>query len=966
MALHGKQIKQLCTALTDAFTRDELRRMVALGMNLNLDYIVPAGPLSNQVFELVMWAERHDRIGELVAAAVSANPGNPELQLFAADYRGWIAGLEPLPGPSTGLEEQPGTVAALIARARTERSTVLNLSNHDLAAVPPGLSALADLTELDLSGNRLEMIPLALAQLGKLQILNLARNQLAEFPAAITAIPSLRVLDLSQNRIGVLPPALGSLTELQSLNLAENELAELPAAIGALAKLQTLDVNNNALVALPPTIGKLAELRDLILTGNQLEALPESFGDLRLLELDLSDNRFVDFPLPVTRVISLSSLRMDRNRLQDLPLELTKMGRLRSIDFARNPFQQGAEFLASVTDAQKLFAFLRQQANSRKRELNEAKVIIVGEATVGKTSLVNRLLGYKYNPHEDTTRRIDITPWAVTVGSRQIKVNIWDFGGQHIMHATHQFFLTKRSVYVLVVDGRLGEQASRLEYWLKLIRSFGGDSPILVVCNKADQNRIELNWTDLTNRYGVYAFVKACSCADPPREQGIDEVRQQIAAAIASLPLVSDSLYESWFAVKAEIESRQRTANYLSYDTYREIAAGAGVTERVDQETLLSYLRDLGVVLWFGEDPRLADTNVINPRWLILAVYGIINSNILFQQKGKVVISQLRHILEDPDHLRKIPFIVDVMRRFELCFAMDCAEGECILVPALLQQDEPFTGDWRDCLQFEIKYDPLPNSIISRLIVRLNSFILQNVYWRSGAVFAKDEVRALVRSEEANNRIRIFIKGPKAERVRFLEVIRSELRAVHATILNIMAVERVPVPGTMATVSYPTLLTHERLGLEMIVPEGLEQPVRVRDLLEGVDPPEKQEAARQAVPESSAPRMPDHLLDLTNQLTDRLVSLNLAETYESRSALLRGVRGADTINRITFNVRIDLDQIMDQLWNRPTRFDEQHPFWRLIDNAVRYLGGAETSYAQELLDLRTDMERVYRTEVNGG
>jgi len=34
--------------------------------------------------------------------------------------------------------------------------------------------------------------------------------------------------------------------------------------------------------------------------------------------------------------------------------------------------------------------------------------------------------------------------------SRSRSVNIWDFGGQEIYHATHQFFLTHRSLYLLL------------------------------------------------------------------------------------------------------------------------------------------------------------------------------------------------------------------------------------------------------------------------------------------------------------------------------------------------------------------------------------------------------------------------------------------------------------------------------------------------------------------------------------
>ena len=44
------------------------------------------------------------------------------------------------------------------------------------------------------------------------------------------------------------------------------------------------------------------------------------------------------------------------------------------------------------------------------------------------------------------------------------------------MHATHQFFLTKRSLYLVVLNAREGETRGRLDYWLKIIDSFGGDS----------------------------------------------------------------------------------------------------------------------------------------------------------------------------------------------------------------------------------------------------------------------------------------------------------------------------------------------------------------------------------------------------------------------------------------------------------------------------------------------------------
>ena len=102
-----------------------------------------------------------------------------------------------------------------------------------------------------------------------------------------------------------------------------------------------------------------------------------------------------------------------------------------------------------------------------KRPLNEAKLILLGRGEVGKTCLVNRLV---HNQFTDTamTCGISITHWKVKMGKEGIRLHVWDFGGQEIQHATHQFFLTERSLYLVVLNGRAGAEDDDAEYWLKL------------------------------------------------------------------------------------------------------------------------------------------------------------------------------------------------------------------------------------------------------------------------------------------------------------------------------------------------------------------------------------------------------------------------------------------------------------------------------------------------------------------
>ena len=94
MKLDKRQLNQLHQALLQAFDRDGLRMMLRLQLNENLDAVAGDDPLATVVFDLLTWAERTDRLGDLVQGALAANPDNPALQQAAADFATWQADAE--------------------------------------------------------------------------------------------------------------------------------------------------------------------------------------------------------------------------------------------------------------------------------------------------------------------------------------------------------------------------------------------------------------------------------------------------------------------------------------------------------------------------------------------------------------------------------------------------------------------------------------------------------------------------------------------------------------------------------------------------------------------------------------------------------------------------------------------------------------------------------------------------------
>src|SRR6201993_4252873 len=135
---------------------------------------------------------------------------------------------------------------------------------------------------------------------------------------------------------------------------------------------------------------------------------------------------------------------------------------------------------------------------------------IVGRGAVGKTLIVKRLVDDQFDPNEKKTEGIQITEWPLRLhGHEDVRLHIWDFGGQEIMHATHQFFLTQRSLYLLVLNGREGGEDADADYWLQIIESFGGDSPVIVVMNKIGEHRFDLDRLGLRAKYAsIRAFVQ--------------------------------------------------------------------------------------------------------------------------------------------------------------------------------------------------------------------------------------------------------------------------------------------------------------------------------------------------------------------------------------------------------------------------------------------------------------------------
>jgi internalin A len=691
-------------------------------------------------------------------------------------------------------------------------------------------------TRLNLRNNQLTTLPEAIAQLSNLSGLDLGYNQLTTLPEAIAQLSNLTVLDLSNNQLTTLPEAIAQLSNLSLLDLSDNQLTTLPEAIAQLSHLTVLYLSNNQLTRLPEAIAQLSHLTVLYLSDNQLTRLPEAIAQLSNLSwLNLSDNQLTRLPEAIAQLSNLRVLDLRNNQLTTLPEAIKQLSQLEKLDLRGNQLNIPAEILGSSWDSlgkpSQILTYYFSLATEEKQPLNEAKVLLVGQGTVGKTSLVKRLINNTFDANESKTQGINIENWHLEVNGQNIRLNIWDFGGQEIMHATHQFFLTKRSLYLLVINARENEQQNRLEYWLKIIQSFGGDSPIILVGNKIDDHPLDLDQTGLRKKYENIKDIVPISCKTGA---GIENLLSIIKRELTNLEGINEPLPKSWFQVKTHLEKTKK--DYILYHEYQSICQNEKIIEELKQSTLIELLHQLGIVLNFRDDFGLKGVPVLNSEWVTNGVYKILNDNLLMTQfRGILTLQELRRILDDsvkyPDD--KPEFIINMMEKFELCFPLD--NKNQYLIPDLLPKEEPATGEWENVLAFEYHYNILPSSIISRFIVRMHHQADKKTWWRSGIILKSGNNRALLKSDQEDRKIFIFISGNSFTRRDLLSMIRSQFDSIHQTIKGLEAKEKVPIPGYSGIFAdYKNLLVYAERNSPYI-PEGLTETFNALELLNGIE-----------------------------------------------------------------------------------------------------------------------------------
>jgi len=117
----------------------------------------------------------------------------------------------------------------------------------------------------------------------------------------------------------------------------------------------------------------------------------------------------------------------------------------------------------------------------------EVKLVLLGDAGVGKSSLAQRYVTNNFKPYCETTIGASFMSKMVTVDGVSVKCQIWDTAGQEKYHSLAPMYYRGANAAILVYDITSAKSFDRLKEWAEELMTKGPENILLAVAgNKSD------------------------------------------------------------------------------------------------------------------------------------------------------------------------------------------------------------------------------------------------------------------------------------------------------------------------------------------------------------------------------------------------------------------------------------------------------------------------------------------------
>ena len=456
--------------------------------------------------------------------------------------------------------------------------------------------------------------------------------------------------------------------------------------------LTVLDLSNNRLQNLPLKVVALA-IRSLNLTKNHFRSVPSCICSLTTLHsLNLSDNPdILKLPAEMGRLSYLSHLNLSGlKHLNDPPKNLQK-------------------------ECRDCIRYLNSKLRSA-RGFYRMKLMVLGNANRGKTTLAAHLLGKEYG--DDSTVGVDVSEWRYrpSVGRRTFHFNIWDFGGREEYYATHQCFLSQRSLYLLLFNLLHGDKGvEELRPWLSNIALRAPRSCVIIIGTHLDEvqddKRGEID--ALLHRVGTLAIsynnklqiVEVLPVGLKNRIENIGYLKEAIYNHAAGYKnragqfIMGQKIPASYHALDKQLEVIQHEVRQgirepiMHSEEFWTMIHQMNLPDIQDEEELRMatlFLTDVGSLLHYDDrGHNLHELYFVDPRWLcdMMSKVVTIKERNPFVKNGILYAKDIPMLFKDKQFpWRYLEQFITLLDKFEIALPLD---NRRLLIPSMLLDERP-------------------------------------------------------------------------------------------------------------------------------------------------------------------------------------------------------------------------------------------------------------------------------------
>ena len=135
------------------------------------------------------------------------------------------------------------------------------------------------------------------------------------------------------------------------------------------------------------------------------------------------------------------------------------------------------------------FKKLKKMSNENGKQPKVVKIIVLGDGSVGKTSVVARFTQDEFSLANVPTIGIDYSTKEITWCGEPVKMMIWDTAGQEQYHGISKQYIRKAEGILLFYDVSFPDTYNHIENWLSSIKEYSHEAiiPIVLIGNKIDR-----------------------------------------------------------------------------------------------------------------------------------------------------------------------------------------------------------------------------------------------------------------------------------------------------------------------------------------------------------------------------------------------------------------------------------------------------------------------------------------------